>query len=91
MQENNIEMYILIWKKNYLATLSPKETPPETDSKTKIQKIQSCIHKNPKISGKHQQKKIPKKKIFKLKKLYQTSSPSKVTDKTKKLKKKQIS
>ena len=55
VQENDIEMYINM-KKNYLVTFSPKQIPPETDSKTKIQKIQQCIHKNPKITRKHQHK-----------------------------------
>ena len=64
-------------KKN---TLSPRQTPPKTVSKTKIPKIQPYIHKNPKIPGKHQQKNT-KKKILKLKKLYQTSSPSEVRKK----------
>ena len=59
VQENNIEMYINM-KKNYLTTLSPKQTPPETDSKTKIQKTQPCIHKKPKISRKRQQKNTKK-------------------------------
>ena len=62
---------ILIWEKNYLATLSSKQTPAETDSKTKIQKNQPCIDKNPKIAGKHQQKNIPKN-------THQTCSPSKL-------------
>ena len=67
MQENDIEMYINM-EKNYLATLSSKQTPPETNSKTKIQKIQPSIDKNPKIAGKHQQKNTQKK-------TYQICSP----------------
>ena len=62
MQENDIEMYINM-EKNYLATLSSKQTPPETNSKTKIQKIQPSIDKNPKIAGKHQQKNAQKKTL----------------------------
>ena len=77
VQKNDIEMYINI--KNYLATLSLSQTPPETNSKTNIPKIQPYIHKNPKILGKHQQE-IPKK-ILKLKKIYQMLSPSKVRKK----------
>jgi len=60
VQENDLEMYITM-KKIYLTTLSPKQTPLETDSKTKIQKTQSCIHKKPKILRKHQQKNTKKK------------------------------
>ena len=52
-------MYINILKK-YLATVSPRQSPPEIVSKTKIPKIQPYIHKNPKIPGKHQQKNAKK-------------------------------
>jgi len=47
--------------KNYLDTLFAKQTPPETDSKTKIQKIQPRIDKKPKITRKHQQKNTQKR------------------------------
>jgi len=83
VQENDMEMYINMGK-NYLTTLYPKQIPPETDSKTKIQKTQPCIHKKPKISRKHEQKNT--KKILELKKLYQMSSPSNVNSKKKKTK-----
>ena len=43
MQENDIEMYINM-EKNYLATLSSKQTPPETNSKTKLQNQLSIIY-----------------------------------------------
>ena len=67
VQENDLEMYITM-KKFYLTTLSPKQTPLQTDSKTKIPKIQPYIHKSPKIPGKHQQKNTKKNRIFFLEK-----------------------
>ena len=54
------------------ATIFRKQTPTQTNWNTMIQKIQSCIDKKQKISGKHQRKK--QKKILKLKKLNQTST-----------------
>ena len=74
VQENDIEMYINI-KKNYLATLPPRQNPPETDSKTYTKN--PTIHpQKPKIPGK-----ASTKKLLKQKKFYQTSSPSKVREK----------
>jgi len=81
MQENDMKMYINMGK-NYLTIFYPKQTPPETDSKTKIQKTNHAFTKSQK-SQESINKKIPKK-ILKLKKLYQMSSPSNVSSKNKK-------
>ena len=58
MQENDMEMYINMGK-NYLTIFYPKQTPPETDSKTKIQKTNHAFTKSQK-SQESINKKIPK-------------------------------
>ena len=51
---------VLVYNQN-TATIFHKQTPTETDWNTMIQKIQPCIDKKQKISGKHQRKKNKKK------------------------------